>query len=73
MGSENAGPGFRVGDLIVDPGRARVTRAGVELPLPKLSFDLMLALIESAPRIATTDALMERLYGDRKASCRERV
>ncbi|MEY2920167.1 MAG: hypothetical protein RL261_1472, partial [Pseudomonadota bacterium] len=53
---------YRVGDLVVDVARARVTRAGVELPLPKLSFDLLLALVEAAPRIVSLDELMDRVW-----------
>ena len=29
--------GYRVGDLLIDRGRQRVTRAGVELPLDRKS------------------------------------
>ena len=58
----NTDPRFRVGDLEVDTGKAVVTRNGVELPLPKLSFDLLRALIESAPSIATTDSLLDRVW-----------
>jgi TolB-like protein/DNA-binding winged helix-turn-helix (wHTH) protein/cytochrome c-type biogenesis protein CcmH/NrfG len=58
----NTDPRFRVDDLEVDTGKAVVTRNGVELPLPKLSFDLLRALIESAPSIATTDSLLNRVW-----------
>jgi len=58
----NTYPRFRVDDLEVDTGKAVVTRNGVELPLPKLSFDLLRALIESAPSIATTDSLLDRVW-----------
>jgi TolB-like protein/DNA-binding winged helix-turn-helix (wHTH) protein/Flp pilus assembly protein TadD len=58
----NTDPRFRVDDLEVDTGKAVVTRKGVELPLPKLSFDLLCALIESAPSIATTDSLLDRVW-----------
>ena len=36
---------FLVGDLHVDVGQQRVTRAGIEITLPNLSFQLLLALI----------------------------
>jgi TolB-like protein/DNA-binding winged helix-turn-helix (wHTH) protein len=54
--------GYRVGDLIVDTGRGRVTRGDVEVPLPKLSFDLLLALIHVAPNLLTLDLMMERVW-----------
>jgi adenylate cyclase len=55
-------PVYRLDDLIVDTGRVRVTRADRELALPKLSFDLLVALIEAAPRVVSPDELMERVW-----------
>jgi TolB-like protein/DNA-binding winged helix-turn-helix (wHTH) protein/Flp pilus assembly protein TadD len=43
-------------------GRISVTRAGETLALPKLSFDLLVALIEVAPRIVSPDELMDRVW-----------
>jgi DNA-binding response OmpR family regulator len=48
---------FEAGDLTIDLGRQRVTRDGQEIPLPKLSFDLLLALVRAAPNIATLDSI----------------
>jgi TolB-like protein/DNA-binding winged helix-turn-helix (wHTH) protein/Tfp pilus assembly protein PilF len=53
---------YVVGDLVVDTARAQVTRDGAELPLPKLSFDLLVALIEAAPSVVSLDALMDRVW-----------
>jgi TolB-like protein/DNA-binding winged helix-turn-helix (wHTH) protein/Tfp pilus assembly protein PilF len=53
---------YQVGDLEVDVARATVTRAGVQLSLPKLSFDLLVALIEIAPAVATVDVLLDRVW-----------
>ena len=53
---------YLLGDLRVDPGQARVLRGDIEIALPKLSFDLLMALIEVAPRIVTTDELMDRVW-----------
>jgi TolB-like protein/DNA-binding winged helix-turn-helix (wHTH) protein len=53
---------YAVGDLVVDVARVQVTRNGVEVPLPKLSFDLLVALIESAPAVVSLDALMKRVW-----------
>ena len=36
---------FIAGDLHVDVGQQRVTRAGCEITLPNLSFQLLLSLI----------------------------
>ena len=54
--------GYRVGDLLIDRGRQRVTRAGVELPLSQLSFELLLALARAAPNLLSLDQLMERVW-----------
>jgi TolB-like protein/DNA-binding winged helix-turn-helix (wHTH) protein len=55
---------FRVDDLIVDLGRCRVTRAGVDLQLPGLSFDLFVVLMRAAPNIVPARRLMEVVWPD---------
>ena len=54
--------GYRVGDLLVDIGRQRVTRETAELPLSQLSFELLLALTRAAPNVLSFDQLMERVW-----------
>lgn len=54
--------GYRVGDLLIDIGRQRVTREEVELPLSQLSFQLLLALARAAPDFLSFDQLMERVW-----------
>src|SRR5262249_6295864 len=53
---------YRVGDLLIDSERCRVTRDGCEISLGKVSFDLLLALVRSAPRFASTDSLMDQVW-----------
>lgn len=53
---------YRVDDLIVDIARAQVTRHGVDLRLPRLSFDFLVALVQAAPRVASLDELMDRVW-----------
>jgi TolB-like protein/tetratricopeptide (TPR) repeat protein/DNA-binding winged helix-turn-helix (wHTH) protein len=53
---------YQVGDLIVDVGQQRVTRSGTEIPLPRLSFDLLLVLTLAAPNLVTFDQLTERVW-----------
>ncbi len=53
---------YRVGDLIVDIGQARVTRGEQHIPLPKLSFDLLVALIRRAPNLVSPDELMAQVW-----------
>jgi TolB-like protein/tetratricopeptide (TPR) repeat protein/DNA-binding winged helix-turn-helix (wHTH) protein len=54
--------GFQVDDLTVDIGQQRVTRAGVEIPMPHLSFQLLVALAHAAPNVLTFDQLTERVW-----------
>ena len=44
---------FRVDDLVVDLGRRSVMRAGVDLKLPGLTFDLFVELVRAAPNVVT--------------------
>jgi DNA-binding response OmpR family regulator len=55
---------LRFGRLEIDP-EARVARVdGDERPLTSYQFDLLLTLAESAGRVLSREALMERLRGD---------
>jgi TolB-like protein/DNA-binding winged helix-turn-helix (wHTH) protein len=55
-------PRFRIGDLQVDIGKAEVTRGDEQIALPKLSFDLLCALINAAPAIVTNDDLLQQVW-----------
>lgn len=57
-----APPAYRVDDLVVDLARASVMRGDIEIALPKLSFDLLVACIEAAPAIVSVDQLMDRVW-----------
>jgi TolB-like protein/DNA-binding winged helix-turn-helix (wHTH) protein/tetratricopeptide (TPR) repeat protein len=53
---------YRVADLEVDLGRVRVARDGREIALPRLSFDLLVALLRVAPNVATYEELMREVW-----------
>jgi len=57
-----APPRFRIADLEVDIGKAEVTRGDEKIALPKLSFDLLCALIDAAPAIVTNDDLLQQVW-----------
>ncbi len=59
---------LRIDDLLLDPGRHELTRDGVIIELPRLSYQLLLALAEAAPNVVTQDELMERVWPDRVVS-----
>jgi DNA-binding response OmpR family regulator len=53
---------YRVGDLLIDVGRERVTRNDREIPLAKLTFDLLAALVRAAPDLVSLEDLMQRVW-----------
>jgi TolB-like protein/DNA-binding winged helix-turn-helix (wHTH) protein len=55
---------FHVSDLIVDLGQRRVMRAGVDLKLRGLSFDLFAVLLRAAPNVVTVRRLMDIVWPD---------
>ena len=52
----------RFGDVTLDRGQRRVWRSDAEVELPKLSFDLLAALVDAAPNSPSTDELMTRVW-----------
>ncbi len=59
---ETTAAAFIVGDLHLDVGQQRVTRAGSDIPLPNLSFRLLVALVRAAPNVLSSDALMTHVW-----------
>jgi adenylate cyclase len=53
---------YRIGDLTVDTGRQLVSRGATPIPLPKLSFDLLLVLLRAAPNLISLDELMRLVW-----------
>jgi len=53
---------YRAGDLLIDVSRQTVTRDGADVPLPRLSFDLLVALAAAYPRVMTIDELMDTVW-----------
>ena len=52
-------------DLIVDPARRRVMRAGEEVPLTPLEFEILLTLARDPGVVFSRDGLMDRVWGYR--------
>lgn len=53
---------FEFGDLRLDLGRRIISRGTEEIPLPKLSFDLLLVLLQSAPNVVSIDEFMGQVW-----------
>ena len=54
--------GYQIDDLIINLGQQRVTRDGTEIPLPHLSFDLLVTLAQAAPNFVSFDHLTQRVW-----------
>jgi len=61
-GPDAVAPRYRVGDLSIDAGRQRVTRGESVIALPKLSYDLLMTLVRSAPDLVSLDELMGQVW-----------
>ena len=48
---------YSIGDLLLDAGTQEVTRNGVAVPVPRLSFKLLLSLARHAPNVVSTEQL----------------
>ena len=53
---------FEAGDLRIDVGQQSLSRAGEAIPLPNLSFKLLLALVRAAPNFLDNEELMRRVW-----------
>ena len=53
---------MELGDLVVDLEARRITRGGSELQLGRLSFDLLAALLRSAPAALSSDDIVEEVW-----------
>jgi Tol biopolymer transport system component/DNA-binding winged helix-turn-helix (wHTH) protein len=60
--SARAAAAYQIDDLLVDLRQWRVTRDGRDIPLPHLSFELLVALARSAPNLVTLDQLAQRVW-----------
>ena len=53
---------LRLGDVEIDPGRARVTRAGRELFLSALEYRLLMLLVANRDSVLTREQLLSALW-----------
>lgn len=56
------GSKYRVGDLLIDTGRQQVTRGASAIALPKLSYELLIALVRAAPNLLSLNALTQQVW-----------
>ncbi len=53
---------YRIGDLLLDAGTQELTRKGSAVPVPRLSFKLLLSLARNAPNVVSTAQLEEEVW-----------
>ena len=65
---ENSPVRYQIGDLVLDTGSRRVTRDGESLNVGGLTFDLLLALAQASPSMASYDDLAQSVWEGRPVS-----
>ena len=53
---------YRIGDLVLDAGTQEVTRNGSPVPVPRLSFKLLLSLVRHAPNVVSVETLEQEVW-----------
>ena len=53
---------YRIGDLLLDAGTQEVTRNGTIVPVPRLSFKLLLSLARHAPNVVSVQQLENEVW-----------
>jgi Tol biopolymer transport system component/DNA-binding winged helix-turn-helix (wHTH) protein len=59
---------YRFGDLTLDAGLRRLERAGEPIELGKLTYALLVALVDAAPNVVSHEELVQRVWGGRLTS-----
>ena len=53
---------YRIGDLLLDAGTQEVKRNGIAIPIPRLSFKLLLSLARHAPNVVSAEQLENEVW-----------
>jgi DNA-binding winged helix-turn-helix (wHTH) protein len=54
----------QIGDLVIEPKQRSLRRGAETIPLPRLSFELLLCLARHAPAVVTMDQLLAEVWGN---------
>jgi len=63
-GFEVSSSRLQIHDLILDPARQQLTRAGQSIELPPIQFKLLKLLMRHSPKVLTKQEIMMELWGD---------
>jgi two-component system response regulator MtrA len=56
-------PELRLGNLVIDIAGRTVTRDGVDVPLTRTEFELLIELVRHAGQVLSRDVLLDRVWG----------
>lgn len=59
---------YHFGDLTLDAGLRRLERAGEPVEIGKLTYSLLMTLVEAAPNVVSHEELVQRVWGGRLTS-----
>jgi DNA-binding response OmpR family regulator len=57
---------LRIADLVLDPAKHEVKRAGVPIPLTPTEFDFLELLLRNSGRVLTRNRLIEAVWGNER-------
>jgi len=63
-----SGARYRFADLTLDTGKRELTRGDERIELGRLTYALLVALVEAAPNVVTHDELVAQVWGGRLTS-----
>ncbi len=66
-------PSLLHADLVVDPDRHEVSRAGQAIPLTRVEFRLLQTILEADGRVLSRDQLLDAMYGQDQADVLDRT
>jgi DNA-binding response OmpR family regulator len=72
-GTPRIQPTLRRADLVVDADRHEVTQAGTIVPLTRVEFRLLQAILEADGRVLSRDQLLDAIYGADAADVLDRT
>ncbi len=58
------GKKIRIGNLVINPKKRKVTRKGKELPLTKIEFDILSLLAKDTEKIFSREEIYEHIWGN---------
>ena len=59
---------LKIGDILIDQMEHTIARAGKQIPLTRLEFDLLVALAKEPGRVFTREALLSEVWGYQHAA-----